>query len=124
MPADRHRRTTGKGQAGSPARQRARERIAAERLAQQHAQARRRMLAAGSAVTAVLAAVGVLVAVKLTSGPGHQTGSESAATAALVRQVSSVPASVLAGADPVRAVTPLLKVQSAGRPGGDHHLQR
>ena len=74
------------------------------------------MLAAGSAVAAVLAAVGVLVAVKLASEPGHQTGSEAAAPAALVRQVTSVPASALAGADPGQAVTPLLKVAPAGAP--------
>ena len=63
----------------APARQRARERIAAERAAAKRAEARRRFLVAGGAITAVLAIVVALVAVKLTASPAHRTASESMA---------------------------------------------
>ena len=116
MPADRQRRPQGKAAAGSSARQRARERIAAERIARQRAEARRRILVTGGAITGVLAAFAALVAIKLTAAPAPQTGSEAAAPASVVHQVTSVPASTLASISPGQAVTELQKVQSPGPP--------
>jgi hypothetical protein len=107
----------------TPAKQRARERIAAERAARKRSEARRRLLAAAGVVTAVLAIVAVLVAVKLTSSPAHRAASESAAPATLVRQVTSVPAATLAQVNAgqmttvpqtVRAPGPLLRLD--GKP--------
>ncbi len=89
----------------TPARQRARERIAAERAARKRAAARRRLLAAAGAVTAVLAIVAVLVVVKLTASPAHRAARESAAPAALVRQVTTVPAATLAQMSAGQATT-------------------
>ena len=74
---------------------RARERIAAERATRKRAEARRRILVAIASVTAVLAVVVALVAVKLTSTPAHLVASESQASAVVVRQVTTVPAAVL-----------------------------
>ena len=79
----------------APARQRARERIAAERAAAKRAEARLRFLVAGGAITAVLAIVVALVTVKLTASPAHRTASESMAPATVVRQVTTVPAAAL-----------------------------
>ena len=97
MADNRVRRTAG-GSAvrakATSAEQRARERIAAERATRKRAEARRRLLAAAGAVTAVLAIVAVLVVVKLTASPAHRAASESAAPATLVRQVTAVPAAV------------------------------
>ena len=87
------------------AKQRARERIAAERAARKRAEARRRLLAAAGAVTAVLAIVAVLVVVKLTASPAHRAASESAAPAALARQVTTVPAATLAQMSAGQATT-------------------
>lgn len=96
---------------------RARERIAAERAAQKRAEARRRFLVPIAAVTAVLAIVGALVAVKLSSGPATAaTGSESPASSVVVRQVTTVPAAVLTRVNPGQAATPLQTVQAAGPP--------
>ena len=69
---------------------RARERIAAERAARKRAEARRRLLLAIGAVTAVVAIVATLVTLKLTAAPAHLTASESAAPAAVTRQVTTV----------------------------------
>jgi hypothetical protein len=69
---------------------RARERIAAERAARKRAEARRRLLLAIGAVTAVVAIVATLVTLKLTAAPAHLTASESAAPAAVARQVTTV----------------------------------
>jgi len=98
----------------APAKQRARERIAAERAARKRAEARRRFLVAGGAITAVLAVVVALVAVKLTASPAHRTASESMAPATIVRQVTSVPAAALAQVSPGQAVTLLEKVKKPG----------
>ena len=98
----------------APPRQRARERIAAERAARKRAEARRRFLAAVGAVTAVLAIVVGLVTVKLTESPAHRTASESAAPTALVRQVTTVPATTLAQMSPGQAATLLQKVKTPG----------
>ena len=76
---------------------RARERIAAERAARKRAEARRRLLVPVAAVTAVLAIVVALVAVKLTEAPAHLVASESPASSAVFRQVTTVPAVVLTG---------------------------
>jgi hypothetical protein len=114
---NRVRRTAGKPivrAKAAPARQRARERIAAERAARKRAEARRRFLAAAGAVAAVLAIVVALVAVKLTASPAHRTASESVAPAALVRQVTTVPAAALAGVSPGQATTLLQQVKIPG----------
>jgi len=111
------RRTAGKsaGRAkAAPPRQRARERIAAERAARKRAEAHRRFLAAAGAVTAVVAIVAALVVVKLTAIPAHRAASESIAPAALVRQVTSVPAAALAQVNPGQAATLLEKVEAPG----------
>ena len=98
----------------APAKRRARERIAAERAARKRAEARRRFLVAGGAITAVLAIVVALVAVKLTASPAHRTASESLAPATIVRQVTSVPAATLAQVSPGQAVTLLEQVKKPG----------
>jgi hypothetical protein len=98
----------------APAKPRARERIAAERAARKRAETRRRLLVAAGAVTAVLAVVGALVAVKLTASPAHRTASESMASATIVRQVTAVPATTLAQVNPGQAVTLLEKVKKPG----------
>jgi len=98
----------------APAKQRARERIAAERAAKKRAEARRRFLVAGGAITAVLAIVVALVAVKLTASPAHRTASESTAPATVARQVTTVPAATLAQVSPGQAVTLLEKVNKPG----------
>src|SRR5690348_581097 len=73
----------------------ARQRIAAERAAQQRVQARRRWLISTAAAGAVLAIVAGFVAVKLTSGTAA-AASESPAPQNVVSQVTTVPAAVLA----------------------------
>jgi hypothetical protein len=98
----------------APAKQRARERIAAERAAKKRAEARRRFLVAGGAITAVLAIVVALVTVKLTASPAHRTASESTASATVARQVTTVPAAALAQVSPGQAVTLLEKVNKPG----------
>ncbi len=98
----------------APAKQRARERIAAERAAKKRAEARQRFLVAGGAITAVLAIVVALVAVKLTSSPARRTASESTAPATVARQVTTVPAATLAQVSPGQAVTLLEKVNKPG----------
>jgi len=74
MPADRQSRAQGK----APAKLSAKQRIAAQQAARKRAESRRRVLITGGAITAVLAAFAALVAVKLTTAPATQTGSESA----------------------------------------------
>ncbi len=112
-----HRRTvarsTARGQ-GTPARQRARQRIAAEREARKRAEARRRFLLAVGSVAAVAAIVVALIAVKLASPRAALHASESAAPAAVVQQVTNVPAAVLSEAGPARIITPLQQVRIAG----------
>jgi hypothetical protein len=114
---NRSRRTAAKPPARTgPARPRARERIAAERAARKRAEKRRRLLAAVGAVTAVLGIVAALVAVKLTANPAHPAASESAAPAAVVRQVTSVPVALLTKVNPGQVATPLQKVKTSGPP--------
>jgi hypothetical protein len=93
---------------------RARERIAAERAARKRAEARRRLLAATGAVTAVLAVVAALVTIKLTSAPARPVATESAASSVIARQVTTVPASVLTGVSSGQVITPLQAVQRSG----------
>jgi hypothetical protein len=95
---------------------RARERIAAERAARKRAEARRRLLVAGAVVTAVLAAVVALVTVKLTATPARPVASESQASPAVVRQVTTVPATALARMSPGQGITPLQPVRTSGPP--------
>jgi hypothetical protein len=114
---NRSRRTAAKPPARTgPARQRARERIAAERAASKRAEKRRRLFAAIGAVSAVLAIVATLVTVKLTATPPHLAASESAAPAAVVRQVTTVPVALLTEVNPGQVATPLQKVKTSGPP--------
>ena len=108
MTSSRTHRTQGKS--------RARERIAAERAARKRAEARRRLLLAVGAIPAVVATVATLVTLKLTASPAHLVASESAAPAAVARQVATVPAGVLDRASPARVATPLRQVPGAGPP--------
>jgi hypothetical protein len=119
VPNTRHGHGGGKSTRprGSQATIRARERIAAERAAQRRAETRRRFLVPIAAVTAVLAVVGALFAVKLSSAPATAaTASESPASSVVVRQVTTVPAAVLTRVNPGQAATPLQAVQAAGPP--------
>ena len=108
-------RSTARGQ-GTPTRQRARERIAAERKARKRAETRRRVLLAVGSVALVTAIVVALVTVKLTSPRAALHASESAAPAAVVHQVTSVPTALLSDAGPTRVITPLQQVRTAGPP--------
>jgi Domain of unknown function (DUF929) len=99
---------------GAGAKARARERIAAERARRKRAEARRRLLVPAGAVTAVLAIVVALVAVKLTSP--HPTASESPAPASVIRQVMTVPDTTLTRVSAGQPATPLQAVRAAGPP--------
>ena len=119
MTSSRARRLRSAPPARAPrpaGRQRARERIAAERAARQRAEARRRLLLALGSVAAVVAVVATLVTVKLTAAPAHLVASESIAPAAVVRQVTTVPAGVLAQAGPGQVATPLQQAPASGPP--------
>ena len=119
MANTRHDRAGGNSarpRRGPQPKMRARERIAAERAARKRAEARRRILAAIVSVTAVLAVVVALVAVKLTSTPARLVASESQASAVVVRQVTTVPAAVLTRVSPGQAITPLQTVKTSGPP--------
>jgi hypothetical protein len=96
--------------------QRARERIAAERAAQRRAESRRRLTIPIASVTAVLAIIVTLVAVKLTSPTPAATAAESPAPASVVSQVTTVPAAVLARMSGGRVATPLQAVTTPGPP--------
>ena len=119
MANTRHDRAGGKSvrpRRGPQAKMGARKRIAAERAARKRAEARQRFLAAIAAVGAVLAVVVALVAVKLTSTPARLVASESRASAAVVRQVTGVPAAVLTRLSPGQAVTSLQTVKTSEPP--------
>ena len=92
---------------------RARQRIAAQRAAQQRAQARRRWLVSITAVGAVLAIVVGFVAIKLTSGTAA-AASEAPAPQNVVSQVTTVPAAVLARVRSGGTVTPMQTVKAPG----------
>jgi hypothetical protein len=113
---DRAGGTSARPRRGLQPKMRARERIAAERAARKRAETRRRLLVAIASVTAVLAVVVALVAVKLTSTPARLVASESPASAVVVRQVTTVPAAVLTGVSPGQAITPLQTVKMSGPP--------
>jgi hypothetical protein len=92
----------------------ARQKIAAQQAAARRAETRRRLVIAGGSVAVVVGLVGTLVSVKLTSATPTRHGSESAAPANLVRQVTTVPTTVLARADAGPAVTALQTVRTPG----------
>ena len=71
---------------------------------------------AGAAVTAVLAVLVALVAVKLSATPARPVASESQASSAVVRQVTTVPAAVLTRVSPGQEITPLQTVKTSGQP--------
>jgi hypothetical protein len=114
----RHDHTKGKSPGaprGPQAKLRARERIAAERAAQKRAAARRRLLVPIASVAAVLVIVVGLVVVKLTSANQPPAG-ESLAPSAVVSQVTTIPAAVLARASAGQAAAPLQAVKTPGPP--------
>ena len=76
---------------GKAAAQQARERVAAQRAAERRAQARRRALIVGGAITVVLAVVGVLIAVKMTRTP--ERAAPATTDAAVEHAIASIPAS-------------------------------
>jgi hypothetical protein len=84
--------------------------------ARERAGARRRFLVASTAITAVLAVVVTLAAVKLTASPTRPVASESQASSVVVRQITSVPAAVLTRASPGQEITPLQAVRTSGPP--------
>jgi Domain of unknown function (DUF929) len=90
----------------------ARPRIAAARAARQRARMRRRLLVAIASMTAVVAIVVALVAIKLTSP--NPVASETPASAGLARQATTVPAAVLAEVKPGEAATPLQPAKTPG----------
>jgi len=92
---------------------RARQRIAAQRAAQQRAQARRRWLVSITAVGAVLAIVVGFVAIKLTSSTAA-AASEALAPQNVVSQVTTVPAAALARVRSGGTVTPMQTVKAPG----------
>ena len=71
---------------------------------------------AGAAVTAVLAVLVGLVAVKLSATPARPVASESQASSAVVRQVTTVPAAVLTRVSPGQEIIPLQTVKTSGPP--------
>jgi Domain of unknown function (DUF929) len=113
------RRGTASGKPGrsagsARAKARARERIAAERAARKLADRRRRLLFSGAAVLAVLAVVGALVGVSLSTA--HPAARESRATSVVVQQATAVPLGVLTRVSPGQAATPLQQVARPGPP--------
>jgi len=70
----------------------------------------------GAAVTAVLAVLVGLVAVKLSATPARPVASESQASSAVVRQVITVPAAVLTRVSPGQEIIPLQTVKTSGPP--------
>ena len=71
---------------------------------------------AGAAVTAVLAVLVGLVAVKLSANPRTSGRRRIAASSAVVRQVATVPAAVLTRVSPGQEITPLQTVKTSGQP--------
>jgi hypothetical protein len=96
------------------AKARARERIAAQRIARKRAETRVRLLLSGSAVAAVLGVVALLIGVQSLAAPAAV--GESQAPSAVVRQATSVPLSVLTRASLGQAATPLGKIAKPGPP--------
>ena len=91
-------------------------RHAAERAARKRAEARRRILLAIASIIAVVGFVVALVGVNLTSAPARLVASESPASSAVVRQVTTVPDAVLARVSPGQEITPLRAVKTSGPP--------
>jgi Domain of unknown function (DUF929) len=119
VPGTRHDRpdgTSARPRRGPQAKLRARERIAAERAARKRAEARRRLLIASATIIAVLAVALALVSIGLTATPARPVASESQASSAVVRQVTSVPAALLARVSDSQAITPLQTVRTSGPP--------
>jgi Domain of unknown function (DUF929) len=94
----------------SPGTGHARQRIAAQRAAQQRVLARRRLLVPMAAAGAVLAIVAGFVAVKLATGAAT-TASESLAPPSIVSLVTRVPPAVLDRVRGGRTATPLQTVK-------------
>jgi Domain of unknown function (DUF929) len=113
---DRAGGTSARPRRGPQAKLRARERIAAERAARRRAEARRRLLVASAAIIAVLAVAVALVSIGLTATPARPVASESQASPAVVRQVTSVPAALLTRVSDRQAITPLQAVRTSSPP--------
>jgi Domain of unknown function (DUF929) len=118
--------STRRGSAGGPlgryaqssgtrtvsAKARARERIAAQRIARKRAETRMRLLLSGTAVAAVLGVVALLIGVQSPAAPA--AADESRAASAVVRQATSVPLSVITRASVGHAAAPLEKIAKPG----------
>ncbi len=83
------------GKAERNRRQSAREKIAAQQAAARRAEHRRRMLLTGGSVLAVIAIVVAFVVIKTLSGPASAGSGKAVASASVVRDLTSVPASTL-----------------------------
>ena len=117
MPRTRRGTAGGKSarsEGSASAKTRARERISAERVARKRAETRTRLLLSGAAVVAVLAVVGALVGVSLSTA--HPAAQESRAASVVVRQATAVPLGVLTRVSAGQAATPLQQVASPGPP--------
>jgi Domain of unknown function (DUF929) len=95
------------------AKARARERMAAQRIARRRAETRVRLLLSGTAVAAVLGVVALLVGVQSPAAPAAL--GESQAPSAVVRQATGVPLSVITRSNPQTAA-PLEKIAKPGPP--------
>jgi Domain of unknown function (DUF929) len=96
------------------AKARARERIAAQRIARKRAETRMRLLLSGTAVAAVLGVIALLISVQSPAAPA--AADESRAASAVVRQATSVPLSVITRASVGHAAAPLEKIAKPGPP--------
>jgi thiol-disulfide isomerase/thioredoxin len=100
----------------------ARQKIAARRAADHKAQVRRRLLLAGGSVTAMLALVATLIAVKLSQPPARSAPAASTRTTAQVQQqVTNVPAATFNAvgtgtATGLKTVTGQPTLTSGGKP--------
>jgi len=94
--------------------QNAREKIAAQRVAARRAEIRRRVLITGGSVVAVIAIVVAFILVKASTS-SSPSSSSAVANAAVTKQITSVPASVLNQAGRGN-VSPLIPVQGSPAP--------
>jgi Domain of unknown function (DUF929) len=111
------RNPDGRGRAGMSKatrirQQNAREKVAAQRAAARRAEVRRRVLITGGSVVAVIAIVVAFILIKVSSSPPPSSSSAAASDAAVVKQITTIPASVLNQAGRGN-VSPLIPVQGS-----------
>ncbi len=95
--------------------QNAREKIAAQRAATRRAEVRRQVLIAGGSAVAVIAIVVALILIKVSGSSSPSSSAAAASNAAVTKQITTVPASVLNQAGRGK-VSPLLPVQGSPAP--------